>query len=206
MLPLSLMNPLKDALYKIVDALEVEEIDYMIVGGFATSYHNRSRTTNDIDIIVQIYPESVDDIIKHFPEWLHVVHDMKALFEARGVFNITDWQTGVRFDIMAYKDSDYNWTAFKRRTRETFLDREVYLCAIEDLIIGKLKWYDISKSEKQLSDLMYLMKSSDIDWNYLKNWIDRLNLETYGLLGENGKRDGGSGGSAGENLLFSPRG
>jgi hypothetical protein len=39
MLPLT-MSSLKEALGKIIDVLETEEIDYMIVGGFATSYHN----------------------------------------------------------------------------------------------------------------------------------------------------------------------
>ncbi len=65
---------------------------------------------------------------------------------------------------MAYKDSDYNWTAFQRRIKETFLKREVFLCSVEDLIIGKLQWYDISRSEKQLSDLMYLLQSPELAW------------------------------------------
>ncbi len=199
------MNPLRDALWKIIDVLEAEDIDYMIVGGFATSFHNRSRTTNDIDLIVQIYPASVKDIIKHFPEWVNTTKDMTELFAERGMFNITDWQTGIRFDIMAYKDSDYNWAAFQRRTKETFLEREVYLCAVEDLIIGKLNWYNISQSEKQLSDLMYLVKTPDINWTYLNNWIDKLNIPTHGILGKNGKRDGRGSGPTGPNLLFFPR-
>ena len=130
---------------------------------------------------------------------------MTELFEQRGLFNITDWQTGIRFDIKAYQDSDYNWAAFDRKTQQLFLERLVYLCAAEDLIIGKLRWYDMSRSEKQLSDLMYLVKSPNIDWSYLNYWINQLNINTYGILGQDGKRDGGSGGAAGPNLLFSPR-
>lgn len=199
------MNPLRDALWKIVDVLEAEDIDYMIVGGFATSYHNRSRTTNDIDVVVQIHAHSVKNILEHFPEWVSVTKEMTELFEQSGMFNITDWQTGIRFDIMAYKDSDYNWAAFQRRQKEIFLKREVYLCAVEDLIIGKLQWYNISRSEKQLGDLMYLVESPNINWEYLNSWIERLNIKTHGILGENGKRDAGSGGPAGPNLLFFPR-
>lgn len=178
------MSPLKDALWKIVDALEAESIAYMIVGGFATSYHNRSRTTNDIDLVVPIYANSVKNILKHFPEWEGQTEAFTKLFEQVGMFNITDWATGIRFDIMAYKDSDYNWAAFQRRQRQEFFERDVYFCAIEDLIIGKLQWYDISKSEKQLGDLMYLIKSPDIDWVYLNLWIQKLNLKTYGILGQ----------------------
>lgn len=199
------MNPLKDALWKIVDVLEVESIDYMIVGGFATSYHNRSRTTNDIDVVVQIFPSFVKNILSHFPEWVGMEKEMTEVFEQIGLFNITDWETGIRFDIMAYKDSDYNWTAFNRRTKELFLEREVWLCSVEDIIISKLQWYDSSRSEKQLGDLMYLIQSPDINWIYLNNWIDKLEITTHGILGKNGKRDGGGGTPTGENLLFSPR-
>lgn len=202
---LSVMELLKDALDKIVDVLEAEQIDYMIVGGFATSYHNRSRTTNDIDLVVQIYPTSVKDIIKHFPEWVAVTNEMTELFEQRGLFNLTDWKTGIRFDFMAYKDSDYNWSAFERRKKEAFFEREVYLCSIEDLIIGKLQWYDSSRSEKQLSDLMYLLQAPELDWVYLNKWIDQLNIRTHGILGQVGQRDRGGGGGASENLLFFPR-
>ncbi len=199
------MNPLQQALFKIVDVLEAESNPYMIVGGFATSYHNRTRTTNDIDVVVQIYPDSVKRIVQHFPEWSGATEGRTELFAQRGIFNITDWETGIRFDIMAYKDSDYNWTAFQRRNKEVYFERAVYLCSIEDLIIGKLQWYDMSRSEKQLSDLMYLLQSPDLDWVYLNKWIDQLNITTHGILGKVGQRDRRGSGPAGENLLFFSR-
>ncbi|MEM6769165.1 MAG: DUF6036 family nucleotidyltransferase, partial [Bacteroidota bacterium] len=200
------MAPLKEALYKIIDVLEAEKIDYMIVGGFAASYHNRTRTTNDIDLVVQIYSNSVKRIVQHFPEWEGQTEVFTELFEEIGMFNITDFTTGIRFDIMAYRDSDYNWIAFQRRTEQEFLGRQVFFCSIEDLIIGKLGWYDTSQSEKQLSDLMYLKQTPNINWDYINNWVNRLNLDKYGVLGKDGKRNGGSGGGTGENLLFFPRG
>jgi hypothetical protein len=106
---------------------------------------------------------------------------------------------------MAYKGSDYNWAAFQRKKNTTFLEREVYFCGVEDLIIGKFQWYDILNNETQLSDLMYLIKSPDINWNYLNNWFERLNIKRHGILGKDGKRDGGRGGGVGENLLFFSR-
>lgn len=48
-------NIFSRALQKITKVLDEEEIDYMIVGGFATSYHNRARTTNDIDIRLVLF-------------------------------------------------------------------------------------------------------------------------------------------------------
>ena len=64
-----MLNIFEKALVKITKILAEEEIDYMIVGGFAVSFHNRARTTNDIDLVLQIYPNQVEKILKYFPEW-----------------------------------------------------------------------------------------------------------------------------------------
>ena len=61
-------NVFAQALKKITNILNTEEIGYMIVGGFAVSYHNRARTTNDIDLILQIYPIHVKLILKYLSE------------------------------------------------------------------------------------------------------------------------------------------
>jgi|AntRauTorckE5430_2_1112549.scaffolds.fasta_scaffold52191_1 hypothetical protein len=49
---------------------------------------------------------------------------------------------------------------------------------------------------------MYLVKSPEVNWDYLNKWIERLNIETHGILGKDGKRDGGSSGVAGK--TYSP--
>ncbi|MEM9984624.1 MAG: hypothetical protein AAF804_05960, partial [Bacteroidota bacterium] len=121
-------NVFKSALSKIVNVLTQEEIDYMIVGGFAVSYHNRVRTTNDIDLVVQIYPSGVDLIVKHFPEWIGMVDGFKESVKLGQLFNITDFETGIRYDFISYRDSDYNWSAFQRRHRVNFFDIDCYLC------------------------------------------------------------------------------
>jgi len=42
------------------------------------------------------------------------------------LFNITDFETGIRYDFMTYKDSDYNWTAFERRKEVEFFGIKCY--------------------------------------------------------------------------------
>jgi len=176
-------NVFSIALRKIADALDAEKIDYMIVGGFAVSYHNRARTTNDIDLVLQIYPHHVGKILKHFPEWQDFEESFKASVAGGMMFNITDFETGIRYDFMAYQDSDYNWSAFQRREKVNFWEVECYMSSKEDLILSKLKWYDISSSEKQLEDLKFLLLDETLDMEYIRFWALKLNLKTYGLLG-----------------------
>lgn len=176
------MNNLLTALRKIVHVLETEAIDYMIVGGFAVNFYNRARFTVDIDLVVQIYPAHVEKIIQHFPDWLPFLGSFKESAGLGRVFNITDFETGVKYDFMTYQDSDYNWTAFERRRKVDFLGVECRIASPEDLIISKLRWYSLSKSEKQLGDIVFLLNEASINKQYLKLWTQRLNILRHGLF------------------------
>lgn len=130
------MIRLFQGLQNLVQALEAEKIGYMIVGGFAMSYYNRFRVTTDIDCVLQIYSPQVGRIVNHFPEWLPFVPAFRENAERGIVFNLTDFESGVKFDFMVYQDSDYNWTAFKRKHQVDFMGIECYIAAPEDLIIS----------------------------------------------------------------------
>lgn len=169
-------------LQKIVDIFETEDIDYMIVGGFAMSYYNKFRYTADMDIVVQMYPRHVDNIVKHFPDWLPFADSFKENAKQGIVFNLTDFQTGLRYDFMVYQDSDYNWTAFQRRHKVDFYGIKCSIAAPEDLVISKLKWYAMSKSNKQLDDVKFLIEEIELKRQYLEIWTKRLNINRYGLF------------------------
>jgi len=175
-------NIFKHALSKVINALNTEDINYMIVGGFAVSYHNRARTTNDIDIVLQIYPADVKSILKHFPDWKDFEDSFKESVKHGILFNITDFETGIRYDFMSYKDSDYNWAAFERRKEVDFLGVKCYICSKEDLIISKLQWYNITPSDKQLEDLKFLLLDESLNMDYINFWIIKLQLKTHGIL------------------------
>ena len=176
------MNNLLTALQKIVHVLDSEGVDYMIVGGFAVNFYNRVRLTVDIDLVLQIYPAHVEKISQHFPDWLPFLEGFKESASLGRVFNITDFETGVKFDFMAYQDSDYNWTAFERRRKVSFLGIECSVASPEDLIISKLQWYNLSKSEKQLGDIVFLLHETTLDKQYLELWTQKLNIPRHGLF------------------------
>lgn len=169
-------------LKKVIKVFEVENIDYMIVGGFATSYYNQFRFTADIDTVLQIYPHQVEKIVKHFPNWQPYQDGFIENAEKGIVFNITDFESGVKFDFMIYQDSDYNWTAFQRRVEVEFYDKKVYIASPEDLIISKLQWYNLSQSGKQWDDIQFLLTLDNLDQQYLIGWTNRLLINRHGLF------------------------
>jgi len=173
---------LQAGLHKIVNIFEKEDIPYMLVGGMATSFYNKYRFTSDIDLVVGMYPNNLKLLVKHFPNWLPFLKSFKENAEKGIVFNLTDFETGVKFDFMLYQDSDYNWVAFERRRKVKFGNTECFISSPEDLFLAKLQWYEVSKSGKQLEDLKFLIKLEGLDKQYLNLWATKLYLKRHGLF------------------------
>ena len=173
---------LQQGFKKLIRIFETEDIPYMIVGGFATSYYNRYRYTADIDCVLQIYSHHIEKIVQHFPEWLPSLQAFRENAERNIVFNLIDFESGVKYDFMLYKDSDYNWGAFERRQKIEFEGIACFIASPEDLFISKLIWYNISKSGKQWEDLEFLLTLDNLDKQYIELWITKLFINHHGLL------------------------
>jgi hypothetical protein len=61
-------------------------------------------------------------------------------------------------------------------------NQTVWVISPEDLILSKLQWVQKLQSERQLHDIKQLLKSPELDEEYLQHWVRRLNLETFGSL------------------------
>ena len=173
---------LRQGFKKLITVFDTEDIPYMIVGGFATSYYNRYRYTADIDCVLQIYPNHIEKIVKHFPEWLPSLGAFRENAERNIVFNLIDFESGVKYDFMLYSDSDYNWGAFKRRQKIEFEGITCFIASPEDLLISKLIWYNMSKSGKQWEDIEFLLSLENLDKQYIELWTSKLFINCHGLF------------------------
>jgi predicted nucleotidyltransferase component of viral defense system len=54
--------------------------------------------------------------------------------------------------------------------------------SVEDLILSKLIWIQQVQSQKQMEDISGLLRDASPDLHYLKEWITKLNIDTFGLL------------------------
>lgn len=173
---------LQKGFIKLIHIFDTENIPYMIVGGFATSYYNRYRFTADIDCVLQIYPNHIEKIVRHFPEWLPQLEAFRGNAERGIVFNLIDFDSGIKYDFMLYQDSDYNWEAFSRRQKIEFEGVSCFIASPEDLIISKLIWYNISKSGKQKEDIQFLLTLENLNKWYIELWTSKLFINKHGLF------------------------
>jgi len=167
---------------KIAKKLEENQISYMLSGSLAMSYYTTSRMTRDIDIVIHLQAADIDKFITIFENfYLHkptIIEEVKQ----QGMFNVIDNNSGFKIDFILMKNTEYSKLAMSRKQSFEDINGKVWVIAIEDLIIAKLKWIQILFSERQAKDIENLLQNPTIDHDYLQYWIKKLNLNTFQLL------------------------
>jgi hypothetical protein len=97
------------------------------------------------------------------------------------MFNIINLEALIKIDFIIRKNEIYRIEEFKNRKKIKLHDAEIYIVAIEDLIVSKLYWAKDSCAEIQLRDIKNLFKA-DFNLEYVEKWCKHLGLEN--ILGE----------------------
>ena len=171
-----------DLLGRIIPLLDAANIEHMIAGSFASTFHGEPRTTQDIDIVIHGSKSAIEVFVSSLdPEAYYC--DLSAAVDAytrRGQFNLVDMTTGWKIDFMVRKSRPFSVEEFERRVAAKLLGHDVYIATAEDTIIAKLDWARISESERQLRDVASILAVSGeaVNREYVEKWIESLGLRT----------------------------
>ncbi len=162
--------------------LEELRIPYLITGSMATIAYGEPRFTNDIDVVVRLFPGQVNALCSAFPtDEFYVSPEAVADAVARhGQFNILHPTSGLKIDVMVADSSEFNDSRFARAKRlQVTPDRTVNFSSPEDVIIKKLVFYRDGGSDKHLRDIrgVLAVMGEDIDRSYIERWVADFGLE-----------------------------
>jgi hypothetical protein len=167
---------------KITDVLNESKIPYML-GSVAMSIYIVPRATRDFDFIIHLEPKNIDRFIQHFQDGYYCDKDaIQDAVKRRSMFNIIDHASGFKADFVVLKDEAFRQEEFNRRKKVDFFDKAIYVVSPEDLLISKLIWIQDFQSSQQMEDIKNLAVIENMDWPYIKKWINKLNLKTFDLL------------------------
>lgn len=180
-------NVLRD----FAERLDKLGIAYMLTGSMALVHYAMPRTTTDIDVIIELSSSDAQRFIDAFDKDYYVpLNGVKDAISGKRMFNILNQETVIKVDCVIRKDDEFSLKAFSRRQRIDYSgDFEVWVISKEDLIISKLNWAKISKSEMQMRDVGSIIRNG-YDEEYVNYWIAKLGLteimnETRALLEKN---------------------
>lgn len=173
---------LEETLGTVVGALRAARIDYMLTGSIAGSYHGVPRSTQDIDVVVEGTEDALLDFARMLSnEGFYVSEEaVRGAVENRGQFNVIDRRNAWKVDLILRKDREFSRTEFARRTREEALGFSVWPATAEDMILAKLEWARRTGSERQIDDVVGILRSQGeeaLDREYLEKWAEELGVE-----------------------------
>lgn len=167
-------------LQKVVNALNISKIPYMLSGSMCSSFHGHPRATNDVDIVIDPTKEQLLRFVASLGKNYYASKEaaLQAL-ENNLMFNIIDIQAGWKADIIIIKKRAYSKQEFSRRKDVNVMGMNISLVSPEDSILSKLEWSKDRESQTQYKDALGVLRIQGdlLDFDYLKKWAKKLNVE-----------------------------
>jgi hypothetical protein len=170
-----------DVLRRLIAALGKARIPYMLSGSFASAYYGTSRSTQDIDFVIEATPDQLQAFIQDLPSADYYA-DLNAALDAyhqQSLFNLIDISTGWKIDLILRKDRPFSREEFSRRLLVKIEDLSLFVASPEDMIIAKLEWSKLGESPRQIEDVAGIlrMRGDLLDRFYVEKWVQELRLE-----------------------------
>ena len=165
---------------RLTSALDRAGIPYMLSGSFASSFYGASRSTQDIDLVIDATPVQLELLVRQLPAEQYYV-DLPAALEAhrqRSLFNVIDLATGWKIDLIIRKARAFSEEEFGRRRQVALQEIPIFVASPEDVVISKLEWARLSQSQRQIEDAAAILRLrwESLDREYMKKWIGDLHL------------------------------
>ncbi len=144
----------------IVHTLERIGAPYMIIGGFAATMYGITRTTFDIDIVVDLKEAHIRALAEAYPSPRYYAdpEQMRSSIRMGISFNIIDGKRGEKANLSPFtRDSRYR-QAFGRRIRYEIkwpgeASFTTWCARPDDVIYGKFLAWDEGRSRKHETDI-----------------------------------------------------
>ncbi|MCA9544951.1 MAG: hypothetical protein KC613_11195 [Myxococcales bacterium] len=113
-----------DFLRRLSEALDRAKVPYMVTGSMVSTYYGEPRTTQDVDIVVELSRESLARLLAELPDEDYYVSPEAARDALRrhSMFNIVDMATVWKADLIVRKARPFSEAEFARRQRVRLLD------------------------------------------------------------------------------------
>lgn len=167
-----------------VRPLNLLRIPYLVTGGVASVVYGEPRFTRDIDLVVQLSPRDASRFAGAWAAGEFYVPPVEVIAEeskrlAHGHFNVIHHHTTMRADVYLPGSDALNVWAFAHKVVRRIDDDDVVLAPIEAVMLSKLRYYQMGKSDRHLRDIHQMLRISGelVDRAVLESWAARLGVE-----------------------------
>lgn len=159
-------------------------IPYMVTGGVASVIYGEPRLTRDIDLVIELEPQDADRFASLWPPADFYVPPVEVIREesrrpSHGHFNVSHHRTAMRADVYLPGNDPLNTWALGHTVMRQVDDDELVMAPIEYVILSKLRYFQMGKSDRHLRDVHQMLRVSGdlVDHAELDRWVVQLGLE-----------------------------
>jgi len=163
----------------VVQHLDAAGVPFMVTGSHGSSYHGQPRATNDLDLVIDPTPAQLDAFVAALGASYYVdANAARDAFSRRSMFNIIDFASGWKVDLIIRKERAFSVEEFRRRRMGTVRGCQVPVATPEDVILSKLEWDKLTPSDKQMRDALQVAQAkwATLDHDYLRKWATVLGV------------------------------
>jgi hypothetical protein len=170
-----------DALIRFAAAMERLGVRYLVGGSVASSTHGVMRTTQDIDVVVELSPDSAARLAEELgPDFEVDVEGLKEAARRCSSDNVFFMPEFTRIDVYVPKDTAFNRSRMARRQWLSLGGASIPVASPEDVVLKKLEWFRKGGevSGRQWSDVLGVLKvqGTRLDRGYLDEWAEKLGV------------------------------
>ena len=141
---------------EFIELLNKHNVQYLIVGGYALSYHSRPKFTQDIDFWIGMGNENANKILTVLEEFGFAELDIQIedLTSANRIIQLG--KEPLRIDLLTSIDGLQFIEAYKKKVSVDYLGLPTFILSLADLIKNK----KTSGRKKDLQDLEWIEQYS----------------------------------------------
>lgn len=171
----------QEVLFQLVDLFEKKKIVYFVTGSLAISYYGRPRASHDFDFMLAVKSYEQDDLISALtelgPDFSFDKDSVKEAVAKKTQADILYLPEALRINLWINKETPFDISRFKRRKKEKVFGKKIYFSSPEDIILIKLLWFKMSKSDRHLEDAASVYQiQQNLDHRYLSIWTNKLKI------------------------------
>ena len=170
--------------FHVIEVLQRFGIAYHLGGSYASAIHGIPRQTHDVDLVVDLGPAHIPEIVRALLGEFYV--DEKAVARAvsdRSSVNLVHLATGVKVDLFVKGSTAFDHSEFTRRIVVRLGDespQDVFVKSAEDTVLRKLLWFRLGGevSDRQWQDVRGIVgvQGDRLDVEYLTRSADQLRV------------------------------
>lgn len=148
-------RPLPDDFREFIKFLNKNEVQYLLVGGWAVGLYGNPRATKDIDFLIAVDEQNINNLQNALHDFGAPTIDKSVFIEPGNVFRMG--RSPIQIDIINQADGVEFADCYKNRNLILIDDLEISAISREDLLKNK----KASARHRDLADAEFLEGSSD---------------------------------------------